>query len=218
MTARRLLLIPVLIGWATTACRPDPGKPDYPDPDPLTPGATNDDFLDGVDPWEPGEARLSFGLFYEGGASETLVVDDVTRHYYIWDSTYQQAPTLDRIEGMQADELILEGVGWWGGGIAWDVPEDLSAWTTLHLALKSSDSALSTFDVVIGSGMTEAAVSVADHGFVADGSWHGLSIPLTDFAGVDFSAVTAPFSLVGAGGQDGDAVLIDDLYLTAEAP
>ena len=58
MTARRLLLIPVLIGWATTACRPDPGKPDYPDPDPLTPGATNDDFLDGVDPWEPGEARL----------------------------------------------------------------------------------------------------------------------------------------------------------------
>ncbi len=212
MTATLLLLL---------ACRPDPGTPVYPDFDAASAGDTgeDDDFYDGPDPWQEGEARLSLGVFYEGGSSDALPVDDVTRHYYIYDNTYtQDIDLIDRVEGYQSDIIVHAGGDWWGGGVTWDAATDLSSWTTMYVSLSSGSDGFASVELHLTGGGTEASVNAGDYGYKADGSWHHLSVPLADFAagGADLSSVTGPFVLVGGAGSSGDELHIDNLYFTAD--
>ena len=64
----------------------------------------------------------------------------------------------------------------------------------------------------------EVAFSIEDYGFVADGEWHALQIPLQDFVdrGLDLSAMVSPLILSNEGGDSGDQLLIDAFYYTAE--
>lgn len=203
------------------ACRPDPGSPDYPDPSAVDSGDTGqeDDFYPGPDPWQEGEARLSLGLFYEGGASEALPVDDVTRHYYIYSATYSETvDVIDRVEGYESAVIVHGGGEWWGGGITWDQPEDLGEWRTLHLSLRSGSDSFATLSLHLTGGGTEAIVAATDYGYSADGAWHHLAVPLADFAsaGADLSSVTGPFVLVGTAGTAGDELRVDNLYMSGD--
>lgn len=213
---------PTLLGLISLlACRPDPGDPAYPDPNAVDTGDTgpDDGFYEGPDPYVAGEARLAFGAFYEGQSSEVLPVDDVTRHYYIYEATYTTAPDLiDRVEGYQSDVITHAGGAWWGGGINWDASEDLSTWTTLHVSLRSDSATFAAIELRVAGGGEETTVAAADHGWAADGQWHHLSVPLSAFSaqGTDLSSVTAPFILVGGKGAAGDELRVDNLYWTAE--
>lgn len=190
------------------ACRPDPGAPHYPDPEPWA-VTDDDDFYD--DPLEAGEERLGIGVFYEGTATETRVIDDVDTHFYIYSATFTDTVTDDRWEGYVADDLVNTGVGWWGGGVHWDTPYDLSGWDTLHLVARSET--LADWDLGITGG-AEARVAVADYGMVADGEWYELEVPLADFAaaGADLTAVTVALMLIGDSGESGDTVTVDGVY------
>ena len=123
---------------ALTACRPDPGVPDY--------SSLSGVFGDGgasrvqarAVPVRRGTRRLAFGIFYEGGASDRLPLDD----YYIFSNTYASGPSDVRIEGLQSDQFDFNGSGFWGGGIFWRSPTDIVGWTTLHVSLNSSDPGL----------------------------------------------------------------------------
>ncbi len=203
---------------ALAACRPDPGAPNYPNPGPWDPLTDDPDFLGGSQPYEDGEDRLSYGIFYEGGYSDLLLLDEVTRHFYIYEGTFGVSVSDDRVEGLTSDALTLTGNPWWGGGVHWDEATDLGDWDHLHIALKSSDSSLASWSIGMTGGGNEGRVNVSAAGFVPDGSWQDLSIPLADFesAGVDLGSVTVGLLLVGEGGAAGDTVLIDDLYLTRD--
>lgn len=194
-----------------SACRPDPGAPDYPEPGPWVIGGDDDDFYD--DPLEPGETRLSLGLFYEGEATETVVIDDTTSHFYVYSNTFTDTSTDDRWEGYVADLLTNNGVGWWGGGVHWDSPRDLSGWDSLHLVIRSD--VLADWDVGMTGGGVEARIPVADLGFVADDEWHELDVPLADFAdeGLDLTSITVALLLVGESGAQGDEIYVDGVYV-----
>lgn len=190
------------------ACRPDPGAPDYPARDPWV--IEGDDFYD--DPLHPGEERLSLGIFYEGPATETLVVDDVDNHFYVYENTFSVTTTDDRWEGYTADALVHGALAWWGGGIHWDVPQDLSDWDALHLVVQTEDTV--AWQVGLTGGGVESRVDVADYGLVVDGAWHELLIPLADFAGADLATVSVGLLLVGESGETGDTQIIDGVYYT----
>lgn len=196
-----------LLLWLA-ACRPDPGLPDYPEPEPWVPGG--DDFY--PDPLDPGEERLSIGLFYEGTATESVPVDDLDTHFYIYENTFSVETTDDRWEGYVADELVRGSLAWWGGGIHWDTPRDLSGWEALHLVVQSTDPV--DWEVGITGGGVEARVAVADYGLVADDAWHEVIIPLGDFEGADLTTVTVALLLVGEGGEAGDRWIVDGVYYT----
>ncbi len=200
------------------ACRPDPGAPSYPRAEAWDPVLDDSDFLGGSDPYDGSSERLSLGIFYEGGASEVLEIDDATRHFYIYEGTFSLEVTDDRVEGLVADAVTLSGGAWWGGGVHWDVPVDLSAWTTLHLAVASPDEGLAGWQLGMSDGTTEARVTAADYGFATDGAWRHLAVPLADFSGLDLTRVAVPLLLVGQGGTAGDTLKLDDLYLSKEAP
>lgn len=195
--------------WLLLACRPDPGAPVYPSPSSGSSDTGEDpDFLTGDTPFDG--TRLSLGIFYEGDASETVLIDDAAAAFYIYESSFSVVATDDRVEGYTSDELTVARDTWWGGGIHWLSNRDISSYTTLHVALRSDG-------MVPDIGMkadVETKVSAASYGFAADGEWHALAIPLADF-GLDTTSVEIPLLLVGEGTPAGSSFHIDDLYLDA---
>ena len=206
---RLFCLIVFLMG-----CRAEPGEPSYPDLG--TWFDTADPFILGPDPFEEGDTRLSIGTFYEGGASEIVEIDDVSTHYYVYESTYTQDTVEERVEGLYADRFILADNPWWGGGVHWDSPRDLSDLDTYHLSFLSSSAAFDDLAIAVNGGGTEARVSAADYGFVTDGQWHHLDISLADFetGGADLTQVGIALVLIGESSAQGAELLVDNVYLT----
>lgn len=223
---RRLATFGALL--TLTACRPDPGPDDYASQEAFRfdAGAPRpENYVEGPDPWVEGEARLSVGLFYEGGATETVTIDDVTAHFYVYENTFAVvAEGQGQREGLSADRIVHAGTPWWGGGVHWDTPRDLSAYTTLHVSLRSADAAFREVKLGMTSGAegsasrVETQLPATDYGYSNDGAWHDLAIPIADFEakGLDLGAVSIPLLLGGGSGTSAESLLIDDVYFGGE--
>ena len=170
-----------------------------------------------LDPFESGEQRLSIGVFYEGGKSDSVAVNNEDTHLYLYENTVALEASEDRLEGQVSDSIILAGGTWWGLGVHWDSARDLSAWGTLYISFQSTTFA----DVEIGMTGAEGdrhIVLASAYGYTADGAWHTLAIPLADFGsdGLNLSTVSSPLNLTGPGGDAGDVLLLDNVYFTDE--
>jgi hypothetical protein len=148
--------------------------------------------------------------------------------YSVWDQpdsagnkTYFNWTPYDHFEGTKAYELTTNGAVYSEWGFQSYSTADLSLYTSgkMHVALMGGTPE-------IGIGMASAAgtdtlfVKATDFGYVADGKWHDVWIPLSTWASqVDFTAVTM---LVGfkcpavAGGTYvvGSKYTVDDIYIT----
>lgn len=227
-----MMLLALLLG-----CRPEPIEYPYNTTTTSDTGSDEPDLFAGPDPFEEGEARLSLGVFYEGGYSEVIPVDEESSYFYIWitedtsSPTFTQTPTTDRIEGNVADEVTAGEYGWFGGGVSWTTATDMSVWNTMHLSIKSSDEALSVLQVgvggywksggsCVGSGTKQNWVDLSAYGFVTNGEWHHLTIPLDDLNFcLDMTQLVEPFSLLASGLSSNDAgaqFILDNLYFTGE--
>ena len=224
--------------WLLLACRPDPiERPGNESLSELIGDTASDGLPEGPDPYEEGEDRLSLGLFYEGGFSEEILIDDQSVFFYIWTvegtsiPTFVQIPSYDAVEGMIADELIASDAGWFGGGLSWLQERDLSQWKYMNLSIRSTEEALAGLKIGMGgrykeggsctgSGTRQNWVSLSNYGFVPDGEWHHLQIPLYDFTiCLDLEGVSEPFNLLMApltSEDSGSSVFFDNLYLTVE--
>lgn len=194
-------------------CRPDSGPDDYASQEIIPDAAVPLEL-----PLEDGEERFSLGVFYEGPFTEEVVIDDVSAHLYIYESTFSlSAVNADRVEGVSADRVRHAGGPWWGGGIHWEAPRDLSRWEMLHLSLKSSAESYERLEVAMNNSDTaQAKLSLSSYDWRVDGAWHNLEIPIQDFAeaGLDLTSVVAPLVIIGGSGDDGDELLIDAVYLS----
>jgi hypothetical protein len=206
-----LLLATVLL---LCSCHGTPGDPNYTELPEDFRGSGEPEFKDPT-PYVPGTNRLSISIFYEGAYSKILILDDVQRHFYIYDSTFNIADENAIVrEGLRADAFVAAGTPWWGGGVTWDNAEDLSSWTIMHVSLWSDNEAHEATEIEIEGGGVTRRVAIADYGFVANGAWHDLAIPMSDIAdtGVDISAITRPFVLAGENTPMGATLVVDNLY------
>ena len=228
------LLVALML--ALCGCRSDPGAGDYENqidfmfPEDAGTGGMST-LLPGPDPYVEGDKRLSVGLFYEGRSSDLIEVNNMTTFFYIWENTFTSETTNDHIEGVSADAVVRTSVLWWGGGVSWSAPRDLSEWKVMRLSLKSSDPGFESVEIGMASyvapateggapGENRVVLKAEDYGHVADGEWHQVSIPLADFAakGLDLTQIVSPFSFGGANGEahPGERLLADDLYFEVE--
>jgi len=218
-------------------CAADLGTPDYSsqvglrepfDPFPPIP----------PDPFQPGDERLSVGYFYETGRSETIPINTVTTNYFIFvvdenrpaeTLTYSQNTSSDRLEGLESVEITLNDRTFWGGGIIWEEPVDLSEWTTMFVAFKSSDASFESFDLKLQYAEDrlpndpppdpiEVTLNPRTYGYTNDGEWHFLQIPLQDAIDLGWDPIRArsPFIVGGSPNRVGDVLLIDNLYFTKD--
>lgn len=183
------------------------------------------------DPYQPGDQRLSVGYFYEGGRSATIQINTVTTDYFIFaldverpvaTRTFAESTSTDRVEGRFSYEVTLNGSPFWAGGIVWFEPIDLSDWTTMFVSFKSSDPSFANFDLTLQYGEGEEPTGVnldpTAYGYTNDGEWHFLQIPLQDAIdrGFDPTTVRSPFIFSAPGGEEGEQLLIDNLYFTKD--
>jgi len=237
---RHLVWTAVLMAFSLLGGCADVGDPDYSSQvglretiqgpfDPFPPVAP--------DPYQPGEERLSVGYFYEGGRSETVVINTVTTNYFIFVTdlnrpgrtlTGGQDPSRDRLEGLESIRFTTSEQGFWGSGILWGEAIDLSGWTTMYVGFKSSDASFASIEITLQSATTipsvpppdpnSFSVLARDYGYANDGEWHFLEIPLQDFIddGWDPRNARSPFIMGGRTRQAGDRLLIDNLYFTKD--
>lgn len=211
---------------ALAGCREDPGDPnrqlldDWENPEGFFPEA-----VEGPDPFVEGEQRFNVGLFYEGGFSEIALLDGTTSNYFIFEAfpggplTYSGLiDDQDKVEGVFSDRIVHAGLTFWGGGVFWSGPRDLSRWTLMHVSLKSSDEAFAEIDLGLESNGTQIFLKATDYGYTNDGQWHHLVIELDDFvaAGANLTQLTSPFLFTGGAGEAGEYFKIDAVYWTAE--
>jgi hypothetical protein len=238
LTTDRLSWIAGLLALSLVGgCGPELGTPDYSDQvgliEPINPFPPL-----GPVPYEPGVARLSVGYFYENGRSKTIPINYVTTNYFIFVTdlnqpaatlTYAQDASADRIEGLISLAITLNDTPFWGGGMVWSEPMDLSDWTTMYVGFKSSDESFARFDITLqweeGRQPSQPApepqsvtLDPTAYGYTNDGQWHFLRIPLQDAIdrGFDPSNVRSPFIVSGLTLRAGDVMRIDNLYFTKE--
>ncbi|AKQ63415.1 putative lipoprotein [Myxococcus hansupus] len=205
--------------FLAAGCRPDPGVPDYSDQGYDRPDSGVDpdnEVLPGPFPFEAGQRRLAVG-FYEGGRSEDVAVDGVNTHIYLYEGTLTLEPSSTRVEGRQSELVVHAGKAWLGFGVHWNTPRNLDGWKTLHVSLNSADPGFSSVVIAMSDDAT-VELPAARYGYVNDGQWHHLAIPLADFAagGVQLSAVRAPFVFLAGAGAAADTLLLDNVYFTAD--
>ena len=90
---RALLVAAVALGLGAAGCRPDAGPNNYGNQESFPDGGTTS--LPGPDPYVPGTPRLNLGAFYEGGSSQTIIIDNTTTHLYV----YQVGTGADQFPG-----------------------------------------------------------------------------------------------------------------------
>jgi len=216
--ARTLLACIVILACG---CGGGSGDPDYSGQGVPPP----DQKFEEPDPFQPGKERLSVDVFYEGGRTETIKINGFRTHYFIFGGpelgreSFAQGISRDRLEGEESARVTLVGTAFWGGGIVWDEPIDLSEWKKLFVSFKSSDRSFARFDLTLlyGDGDPRSVtLAPTNYGYVNDGQWHFLEIPLQDAIdrGFDPTRVRSPFIVGASGGLAGDELLIDNLYLT----
>jgi hypothetical protein len=155
----------------------------------------------------PSPADGAFGIFTENPAhmtagSAVLGVDD---QFYIWGNTLTPV-TVHPYEGTGSMAFqSTPGQTWFGAAFSATVKYNLSAFryanSKLHLALKTN--ATQTFNIgmksgnvdLIGQKWIKFQNGSDPYGFVRDGQWHVVEIPMSDFGGVDLKEVSQLFEI-----------------------
>jgi len=181
--------------------------------------------------WTPSVPRATpengnFGIFTEDPTHATAGAFqiDVDGSFNVWEGTLV-AGTQNPYEGTASMSFnSAPGFAWFGAAFTPTIKYNLSAFrfpdSRLHVALKTNSS--TTFRLGMRSGNVddigqkwiEFAAGNDPYGFVRDGNWHVLEIPMTDFTdSVDLTAVSMPFQLLGVNGPISNIEFDDVCFL-----
>jgi len=168
----------------------------------------------------------SYGIFTETASHKDAgeFALGTAGNFYIWDNTLT-ARTQTPYEGSGSMSFqSVAGKTWFGLAFTPNVKHDLTAFrypeSRLRFAMKTS--ATTTFMVGMKSGNVEEIgqkwitfKSGSDpYGFVRDGAWHVVEIPMTDIANaVDLSQVSQLFEILGISGAISN-IEFDDVCFT----
>ncbi|MBN2563814.1 MAG: family 16 glycosylhydrolase [Phycisphaerae bacterium] len=168
--------------------------------------------------WTPDVARPTpengnFGIFTEDPAHRTAGHYQLgpDGEFYIWEHTLQEGAQTP-YEGTTSLSLTsAPGLNWFGAAFTPTIKYNLSAFryseSKLHFAMKTSST--TTFRIGMRSGNVndigqkwiEFANGSDPYGFVRDGNWHIVEIPMSDFTdSVDLTEVSMMFELLGVVG------------------
>jgi beta-glucanase (GH16 family) len=181
--------------------------------------------------WEPSVARVtpqngSFGVYTETPSHMTAgsFALGVQGNFFIWANT-MTATTQTPYEGSQDISLQSAGLGWTGLAFTPNVKYNLSAFNypgcQLQFAMKTKSS--TPFTVGMQSGDMEGCgqkwltfwgPGSDPYGFVRDGQWHVVSIPMSDFGPeVDLTAVSQFFEILSSSAAI-SSIELDDIHFT----
>lgn len=180
--------------------------------------------------WTPDVARPTpengnFGIFTEDPAHQTAgnYALGVDGEFYIWEHTLRDG-TQSPYEGTTSLSLAsAPGLNWFGAAFTPTIKYNLTAFrfaeSKLHFAMKTSSTVAFRIGMRsgnvddIGQKWIQFTNGSDPYGFVRDGNWHIVEIPMSDFMdAVDLSAVSMLFELLGVNGPV-TGIEFDDICL-----
>jgi len=186
--------------------------------------------------WEPSVTRPApaggnFGVFTETASHKNAAefALGVQGNFFIWENTLV-AGVQSPFEGSQSMSLqSAPGPNWFGAAFTPNVKYNLSAFNNpngkLRFALKINASTTTTFMVGMKSGNIDGVgqkwftfqAGSDPYGFVRDGQWHAVEIPMSDLGPeVDLREVSQLFQILGTSGPI-PGIEFDDIYFTGGA-
>ena len=182
--------------------------------------------------WEPSAARVTpqngdFGVYTEtashmNAGSFTLGVQG---NFFVWANTMVTA-TQHPYEGTQDISLVsAPGITWSGMAFTPNVKYNLSAFQYTGCNLEFAMKTTSTTPFLVGmqsgdlSGVGQKWITFGGagsdpYGFVRDGNWHVVDIPMSDFGPeVDLTAVSQFFEILSTTGPIPN-IELDDIHFT----
>jgi hypothetical protein len=181
--------------------------------------------------WQPGAARPmpkqgNFGVYTETASNKDAgeFAPGVDGDFFIWEKTLVEG-TQKPYEGSKSISLkSAPGLNWFGAAFTPNVKHNLTAFrypkSRLHFAMKTKFS--TTFMIGMKSGNVDGIgqkwitfKSGSDpYGFVRNGKWHVIDIPMSDIAAeVDLSQVSQLFQVLSTTGSISD-IEFDDICFT----
>jgi hypothetical protein len=179
--------------------------------------------------WEPSVARVTpqngnFGVYTETAANKTAgeFALGVQGNFFVWENTMVPA-TQHPYEGAQCISLA-SAAGWTGLAFTPNTKYNLSAFRypgcKLEFAMKTTST--TTFLLGMKSGNMDGVgqkwitfqAGSDPYGFVRDGQWHVVSIPMSDFSPeVDLTAVSQFFEILSTAAAISN-IELDDIHFT----
>jgi beta-glucanase (GH16 family) len=179
----------------------------------------------------PTPANGNFGVLTETAANKTAgeFVPTVNGNIFVWESTLVGG-TQNPYEGTGCLSFTsAAGLTWFGAAVTPNIKYNLTAFSypdsKLHFAMKTSSTV--TFMIGMKSGNVEdigqkwiTFASGSDpYGFVRDGQWHVVEIPMSDIADcVDLSQVNQLFELLGINGPISGIEIDDICFINGGSP
>ncbi|MEO1171771.1 MAG: hypothetical protein AAFX94_06925 [Myxococcota bacterium] len=223
--------LPLVLGlsFSLFACRDDFDVPDYSTFEDAFERAEAEragevSALAGADPFNPdSDNRLALAVFYDGEDATQFLrpgANDIA--FFIFEDTFTLGTSTNRVQGESSTEFTLAGAtGFWGGGtFATGALFDLTEYQTLSIALNGGEfSSFDSINLIVEDSNLQAVLPAADYGYVNDGEWHQLFVPLEDFAnaGVDLSRAFGVLSLSNERTVTGHRLLVDNGYFDEDS-
>lgn len=241
MTSKLQILAAAGLLSFAAGCRDGADTPDYSHHPDLFPIEDRDPVrVEHPDPWIPGEERLVLDLGYEGQYTERIPLDSDINQFFIFllpngALTFDPAESEDSADGLRSFAVVSNGSPFWGGGyfFTWQ-RYDFTPWTVMAISLRADTQTDSYEDVELfmasrpptpdGSDPADApevsaSVMASEFGYLNDGAWHHLRIPVKRFVDQGFDP-TQTWAIGYSGGEsatEGDKLLIDALYFTRDS-
>jgi beta-glucanase (GH16 family) len=165
-----------------------------------------------------------YGVFTENpNVPNKFLIDDVNGFIYVWENTLS-AISAAPYDGEEVMAYSSTGVGWWGFAVTDGIGHDLTHYANGMFSFSVKTTSQKDFHAdVYGANDTKATINFNGgtddtagndpNGFVRDGEWHRISVPVSELTaqGLDLSAVSMPFS---AGGGAIASIAFDDVIFT----
>ena len=184
--------------------------------------------------WTPSEAletpeNGSFGVYTETAGHKTSgeFVLGVDGEFYVWENTLLPLASNPYEGGGSIALGSAPGFAWFGAAFTPNEPYNLTAFrypeSKLRFAMKTSSNA--RFKIGMKGGVVDALgqewitfeAGSDPYGFVRDGQWHVVEIPMADLGGVDLTQVTQLFELLGTDGAISDIEIDDVCFINGGA-
>jgi len=151
-----------------------------------------------------------------------LDAEDPDAELFLWNNLAQV--TRPPAAGSDSVAVQTQGGAWFGFGYAATRRVNLLSYAAGHLNVSIRTTSTNDFKIGINGGndgdaWVDFKVGADPYGFARDGQWHAISIPMTRFAGADFSDIRQYFMVAGAGVVTPGAVFeFDEISWTQDDP
>ena len=182
--------------------------------------------------WQPSVARVTptngnFGVFTETAAHETAgaFTLGVQGNFFIWANTMVAAAQTPYDGTNDISLTAAPGITWSGMAFTPDVKYNLSAFQYTNCSLEFAMKTTSATPFLVGmqsgdlSGVGQKWINFGGpgldpYGFVRDGNWHVVDIPVSAFAPeVDLTAVSEFFEILSSTGPISN-IQLDDIHFS----